>query len=323
MPRKMTCPSCGRALQLDDSIVDRSLQCPVCRTVFQAPVEHDTPSLSDLVEHTVVTTENVTLEPRPGATSTSAGLDPFVENVAEDLTVPAGKLHPPWHVTLATFLGSPIAGGLLLALNFGRLGNPIGAVVAFFASCLGTAVLVAINWNLSFPGSMPGIIVSLVVMHVAAMFFQGASYLQHAQRGGETASGGSAVGLGVLCMVLFLAAVVGLAYLFEENLPKVVISPGKEVFYGKEATEGEARMVGKFLQEDGYFSGNNEASVLVEKERKQYTVTFVMLNPEQPSEEVLAYFRGLTPRLSQEVFNGDRVEIKLSDPEMNVKRTIR
>jgi len=42
---------------------------------------------------------------------------------AEDST-PNYRLFSALTISAATFIGGPVAGGLLLGLNFGRLGNP-------------------------------------------------------------------------------------------------------------------------------------------------------------------------------------------------------
>jgi hypothetical protein len=56
---------------------------------------------------------------------------------------PVYRLYSRWHVELATFLGSPIAGALLIRANFRRLGNPRAGRHVVLLAAAGSAAVIA------------------------------------------------------------------------------------------------------------------------------------------------------------------------------------
>jgi formate-dependent nitrite reductase membrane component NrfD len=65
-------------------------------------------------------------------------------------------LYWPGHIAWATFLGAPIAGCVLLALNYKRFGDATAATLALIVGLIGTVVLLAIAFVLpdNFPKSV-------------------------------------------------------------------------------------------------------------------------------------------------------------------------
>ena len=55
--------------------------------------------------------------------------------------LPSFKLYTPGHVAWATFLGAPLAGSMLLAMNYRRLGEPTSAAIALVGGFLGNAAM--------------------------------------------------------------------------------------------------------------------------------------------------------------------------------------
>ncbi len=122
-------------------------------------------------------------------------------------------LYSVWAVVLATFLGSPLAGGVLLSINCRRLSQP-GVVREIF---LWTGLLTVGSLLLSrlIPQEQGMIEALLVGLQVFVMYFlatrlQGRAITLHIQHGGAIASYWSAIAIGIVCGIVLLWVLVGL-----------------------------------------------------------------------------------------------------------------
>ncbi len=132
-------------------------------------------------------------------------------------------LYSVWAVVLATFLGSPLAGGVLLSMNCRRLSQP-RAIRDIF---IWTGMLTVGSLLLSrlIPQEQRMIEALLVGLQVFVMYFlatrlQGRALVLHLQQGGELASYWSAIAIGIVCGIVLLWILVGLG---------LVIAPGTVV----------------------------------------------------------------------------------------------
>jgi hypothetical protein len=306
MAQEIVCPTCRRVLRASDETAGQEFQCPLCRTVFPAS------SSSDVQAET----------PAPrGRISPEA---PWDRDEEIDVSRPGPALHHPGHATLATFLGSPLAGSIILALNYHRLGRAGAAWLSLLFGLLSTVGLMTLGFLLPEGVTLLPALVFLVAMHVLARALQQKPYEEHVDRGGPTAGAGSAVGVGLLCMVLVLGGAFGVGYAYDTWTapPKLVYAPGKEIYYKEGATEADARRVGDLLQAEGYFQGSPEAAVVVSR-RGPVVVSFCMVRGAWNEPQTLEFFRGLIPLLSQNVFGGQEVVIELCDESLTVRRTLR
>ncbi len=124
------------------------------------------------------------------------------------------------HVAIATFLGTPVAGGTLMALNAFRVGNPITGVVIIAFGLILSIVELYFTLSVNATGSRGANLFSLVAGIIGALIMRGvASWLQgdqiaaHARAGGESASGWQAVGIGAVYLVIILMLTAGLGLL--------------------------------------------------------------------------------------------------------------
>ena len=129
-------------------------------------------------------------------------------------------LYSVWAVVLATFLGSPLAGGVLLSMNCRRLSQPRAVRDVF----LWTGLLTVGSLLLSrlIPQEQRMIEALLVGLQVFVMYFlatrlQGRAIALHVQQGGELASYWSAIVIGIVCGIVLLWVLVGLG---------LVVAPG-------------------------------------------------------------------------------------------------
>jgi hypothetical protein len=149
--------------------------------------------------------------------------------VDEQLAVPAEasaqsyRLYSPVHVAWATFLGSPIAGCILMAINYWRLGEPKSGRLAIVYGVVASSCLCALGFFL--PERFPNSILPIAFtwgMYGIAKSLQGDSMNRHINNGGLKASGWRATGVGLLCLVgilvLLFAVFVVLAVVNPDSL---------------------------------------------------------------------------------------------------------
>jgi len=124
-----------------------------------------------------------------------------------------GQLYSVWAVVLATFLGSPLAGGVVMSINCRRLSQPNAARDIL----LWTAILTVGSLLLGglIPQEMRLVEAMLVGLQVFVMYFlaarlQGRAIALHLQQGGEIASYWSVVVIGIVCGIILLWTLVAL-----------------------------------------------------------------------------------------------------------------
>jgi hypothetical protein len=140
----------------------------------------------------------------PGAASVATGDAPG----GVPLAVP---LFSPGDVFLAAFLGTPVAGGVVLAINELRMARKARAITVLAAGVVTTALLVTLTFVTSesfttWPIALGGVVgVALV-----ARSTQGPQVRRHLAVGGKKANGWLAVGIGLLSLVAYLVVVVAI-----------------------------------------------------------------------------------------------------------------
>ena len=124
-----------------------------------------------------------------------------------------GQLYSVWAVVLATFLGSPLAGGVVMSINCRRLSEPNAARDIL----LWTAILTVGSLLLGglIPREMRLVEAMLVGLQVFVMYFlaarlQGRAIALHLEQGGEIASYWSVVVIGIVCGIILLWTLVAL-----------------------------------------------------------------------------------------------------------------
>lgn len=123
---------------------------------------------------------------------------------------PSYTLYSARDVGWATFFGSVLAGAVVLAINYYRLGNAVATLVSLLLGMAGLVLSVAIGFLL--PEEIPNLPVTLLfvaVMWGVAQSLQGELVAEHLRRGGQKASTWAAVGIGVgigILLVILLVA---------------------------------------------------------------------------------------------------------------------
>ncbi len=130
------------------------------------------------------------------------------------------KLYSPMQVVGATFLGSPIAGGLVLAENFRAFGDDTMARAAIQISAVVTVVvfILAIYLPERTPNSLlPAAYCGGYLWY--AKKYQLKRFEKHIESGGLKQSNWRVAGIGVACLVALFAVLFALILVFPSAFP--------------------------------------------------------------------------------------------------------
>jgi hypothetical protein len=332
MPIYLTCP-CGKVLQVGDEMAGRQGRCPVCSRVLAipghgalgpsaAPPPPEPASPVTAIPGPVESGE-------PGSPAYAAVPLPAAPTAAlpEERTgrPPAYRLFSPGQAGLAAFLGGPVGAFIILTINYFRLGKPAAAWATIAFGLLACAALIALL--LVLPESIPGPVLGLPLflgMWGLAKGLQGSAYAEHLQNGGEGSSSWAAAGFGLLGAVLFMGVFMGVFVGFDSFLldKKVDFGGGEEVYYTKDTTEAEARALGAFLREVGFFNKSGPKSVRLSRAGNRMVVAFVVQNWVLNDAKVQQEFRTIGKQASDKAFNGRPVEVQLCDEYFQVKKKL-
>ncbi len=128
---------------------------------------------------------------------------------------PTYRLYSVGQIAWATFWGTPLAGFVVLAINFSRLGHLTQRNKMFLTGWIVFVLLML------FAGLLPdrfGSDASIAILMLIAMSFYaraqiGEQYARHIQNGGERASSWAAAGIGILSVISAMILFIGLAVL--------------------------------------------------------------------------------------------------------------
>jgi hypothetical protein len=112
--------------------------------------------------------------------------------------------------TLAVFLGGPLAGGIIMAINYKRLGRPVAAIHAVVWTAVATAIIMATAMMIPDEYNVPSVVFlapQIFCMYGLAKSLQGPAIEAHRSDLGLMASAWGAAGIGLLTGVVVLVAV--------------------------------------------------------------------------------------------------------------------
>jgi hypothetical protein len=220
-------------------------------------------------------------------------------SVFQSQASPTYNLFDSTSVCLATFLGSPVAGTSLMALNYRRMGKGKNAIAAL-ALGLGVTGLAIACANLIPAYASTAVAISLVVaVKNAAKSLQGAAVQQHVGNGGKLVSRWTASGLGLT----FMALIFGGILLFEfgrVSAAKVTVGPNDDIYYSGSATKQDASNLGDALKTVGYFSDKG-TSVFLAKGKNGTAVSFVVKEGVWQQAEMIAAFEEIVREIAPSV----------------------
>jgi hypothetical protein len=243
--------------------------------------------------------------------------------------VPEYRLFDSGAVGLAAFICSPLAGAILIAVNYSRLGRAGKAVLAVTLGLIATApaILLKLKWSMS-PGSLDRLeydafeILLLAVTWIGtwqiAKGEQGKDIEEHTASGGELGSRGTAffVGIGTLASLVVVVGAVVYGYQYRKT---VVVGTKDQVIYSGLATNANAMALGNALKSNEYFQDRG-SSVLLDKGIGSTTISFGVQDGVWNQPGMLSAFEELGRGVAPEV-GGFPVQVQLVDSKGDVKGT--
>jgi hypothetical protein len=194
-------------------------------------------------------------------------------------SAPAFKLFDANAVAIATFLGSPVAGSILMAINYRRLGKGGSAAVAVVLGVVSTAAAVVLGYFVPTTFTTAVAVILVVTMRSVAQALQGSAVKQHVGHGGSLGSKWAASGVGLIFLVVVAGAIFGGILLFEMGgvlQSNVVIGTKDKVYCVGPTTKEQAKTLGSELQKIGYFSDRGATVFLAEGKGSATVVSFAV-----------------------------------------------
>jgi hypothetical protein len=192
---------------------------------------------------------------------------------------PEYRLFDAGAVGLAAFIASPVAGTILMAVNYVRLGKTGRGVLAVTLGMIATALPILIKWNwntlLGRLGSFALLTLLIICTWQIAKKVQGKAVEEHTALGGQLGSKEMAffVGIATLATLAALVGVTGAAVYEYQTHKMVVVGTKDKVIYSGIATNADATALGNALRSDEYFQDRG-ASVLLNKGFGTTTISF-------------------------------------------------
>lgn len=224
---------------------------------------------------------------------------------------PAYRLYDAKSITIATVLGSPVAGTGLMALNYRRLGRTRSAAMTLAIGVAATATGIALGSVLPSYASSAIAVGLLVATMNAAKALQGTTIDKHLRRGGRLSSRWAAAGVGIVCPAIAFGAPYSF-YLVTQSTKKIVVGSKDEVDYSGAATKHDAEALGAALQASGYFRGRG-VGVFLSKGPTATTVSFVVDKRALNDSNVIGEFEEVGREVAPSV-GGFPIKLRLADP---------
>ena len=225
------------------------------------------------------------------------------------------------HIATATFLGSPLAGCILMALNYRRI-DPDKSVLTIILGVLVTGIVLAFAFVL--PDNFPNAVLPAAYTGAIAWVAekkQGPAIRAAAAAGEPKASHWRAVGIGLATLIPVMLVLFAVVFSLPED--KVTFGPEQqqEIYFEEGATEQDARKLYAALSESKVFV-DQPASAHIKREKHGWLVTLIVADGTWNDPETLAFFETLAAEL-RVTLGGDPVRIALANEYLIVKKTVR
>lgn len=225
-------------------------------------------------------------------------------------------------VGLAAFICSPLAGTILMAVNYVRLGKSGKGVLAVFLGLIATAVSILVKENWGKPWGSLGSFVLVTLFFVGtwqiAKKVQGKALEEHTARGGRLGSRSAAAGVGIATLA-GLVVVIGAVVQVYQYRKIVVIGTRDQVIYSGLATKANAIALGNTLKRAEYFQERG-ATVLLNKGIGNTTISFGVQDGVWNQAGILSSFEELAREVAPTV-GGLPIQVHLVDSRGDVEET--
>lgn len=208
---------------------------------------------------------------------------------------PAYSLHSVRGIVWAAFWGSVLAGGIVMAINYIRLGRTAAAWMTLGGFLAAMIVVMAISFSVPMDVEIPFafyLAPQLVATYFVAKRAQGELIETHCAIGGNVVSTWRSVGVGLICLPFVLGGVVAYAFLTDPLMGDPIPFGNNEIYIRGEATEQDAGRLAAALTEVGFFDEQG-ATVILESTSGHQTIGFVVETGAWNEAEVIDAYRDI------------------------------
>jgi hypothetical protein len=229
-----------------------------------------------------------------------------------DPSPPRPTLYEPESIAIATFLGSPIAGSILWALNENRIGRTSRALAALGGGALAFALILGIGQFLPL-GAANGLNIGLVFgVRQAASAWRDRARDEGLAVDPIHESRWKAAGLGVLCLVLLLGGFLAVDLWGPDSVSsRVEIRPGAHVYYQNGVDADEARRFGEQVRTLGLFDGDHEIDIMYERIDRGHAVSMIVTRETRLEPGMDEEFQTFTEQVRELSDPGGTTELRL------------
>jgi hypothetical protein len=219
-------------------------------------------------------------------------------------------------VVVATLLGTPAAGAVLMAVNYLRLGKTGFAAATVAVGLAVSAVAIELGYALPRQSASLIALTWLILTGLAAALMQGKAVARHVNAGGRLASGWVGLGVGLVFLCVTFAVVFGVVR-SRTVRNKVTIGEKDEVFYTGLATARDARALGEALKANGYLADRG-TSVFLDGDKRGATIALVVKEGAWNDPDLLAREEEVVREVASSV-GGLPIRVKVIDAQQEVK----
>ncbi len=229
-------------------------------------------------------------------------------------------------IGIATYIGGPIAGGWLIALNFNRLDkkkkrNEILCYSIAFTVLLFLAIFLIPEDLIS---KVPNFMIPAIYTPIFTFYahrLQGEDINSHLENDGKKGSGWAVFGISLSSLLATLTIVFGLGYFllpttepyeFEGNIYNY--GEQSHVIYHNDVTPEILKGCGDYLLSVDYFSTNYQGIIQVHREGETHHLYLTFSKDHWSDEQFMEYTGFLKKGLQEEVFMKE-IDLTLTDED--------
>ncbi len=224
------------------------------------------------------------------------------------LPLPGYKVFDSTSIALATFFGSPVAGGGLMALNYRRMGNRTGASLALACGVAVTAAAIGAGYLIPSYATSAVAVMLVVAMKNTAKALQGNAIEEHVRLGGRLSSRWAASGFGLALLAVIFGGIVTVL-LMHDSETKLAVGTNDAIYYSGSASKQDAVTLGDALKKIGYFRDTG-ANILYSRGIDGNTVSFVVKDGVWKQPELITAFQEIGRAIAPAV-GGLPIKIRL------------
>ena len=225
-------------------------------------------------------------------------------------------------IIIASIIGTPTAGCILMALNYYRSGEKKTAILTLSAGIAIAAM------DLVAPFLLPSILAGLLAVAalIAAIYFAVKIHRPFLQEqvsaGAQRASIWSGIGVGAALWVVYTLV----AFISFGGLPTagrfttLAVGAKDDVYYSQDVTEKEAKALGEALKSVGLFQDRG-AAVFLSKHKQGAIVSFVVQDGIWDDQNKVSLFEQITRAVAPSV-GGTPIKMQLQNQHRVVKKEL-